>query len=91
MLAGEGGKVGHLVFVVTADDDGGTSDEFIDDASMKTLSELLDEPGQNFEGFLRFMGVVELSEIRARDYTKAVNALMSKRRLLKEREQGGPQ
>lgn len=68
------------------DDDGqgGAPPEFIDERSVKTLSGLIEETGTDTGKFLRFMGVIELSEIRESDYGKAVNALMAKRAQMKE-------
>jgi hypothetical protein len=75
-----------------ADDDGEAGGAtLIDEASVKALSDLLSETDSNVSRFLEAVGVVELSEIQAKDFSRAVNLLMAKKRKLREeRERGEP-
>ena len=65
------------------DDDGQGLAAVISDEQAKDLEALLQDAKANIPGFLKFMGVASLAEIRASDYTKAINAVQEKLRAQK--------
>lgn len=64
------------------DDDGKGTDpvEYINENQLADLKALGDEVKADKDKFLAFLGVQKLSEIKAKDYIKAVRALEAKRR-----------
>lgn len=56
-----------------------SSSETISDRQAADLSALIDEVGVDRQRFLRWLGVSDLAQLRASDYSRAVNALERKR------------
>lgn len=71
-----------LNLVAEGDDDDGQKGGmvFIDDKSVKAINDLIEETKSNRDAFMQMMGVVDIANILASDYAKAVNALMAKKR-----------
>lgn len=69
------------------DNDGAAgADDAITEAQEHTIEEWLRDSGAELSKFLGYMKVGKVAEIKARDFTKAINALKAKKR---EREQKG--
>jgi len=63
------------------DDDGaagGTKVITLDE--VKNIEDLLDETASDHTAFLRFVGAPNIESIQHKDYAKAINALMDKKR-----------
>jgi hypothetical protein len=69
----------NLVFEGSDDDGNRGGMVFIDDKSIKTIDDLLEETKADKARFLQMMEVAEVSNILAKDYPMAVNALIAKR------------
>jgi hypothetical protein len=74
----------NVVFKNMDDDGVKAGNALIDDESVKRLSDLVMETKSDLTGFLRFMGVAGLPEIKVGDYPTAINALLEKRRRVNE-------
>lgn len=74
------------------DDDGVTGGvEYIDAEQVKKISALLLDTQADLDGFLHFMGAPRVEGIRKQDFSKAMNALMAKKRAMaKPAAQGEP-
>lgn len=70
----------NLVFEGEDDDGARGGMEFIDLTQCKIINELLAETNSDTTAFFQYMGIAEVANIQRRDYTKAVNALMTKKK-----------
>ena len=70
---------------ITKDDDGNLAGaKFIDDKSVNALRDLIAETNSDESRFLEMMGAARIENILAKDYSLAMNALITKRRKLGE-------